>query len=293
MEPYYEYTFKAHDYPIKVWQGQMFGFPPHWHEEIEILLVTEGQGDVYIRNDLYTLNTGDMMIIGRKEIHRYVECAHFHHILMKFHMNLLESLHYDTHEYQQLMMVFSHSLIINDQYNQDFRQKLKSILATLLMEYEQMKKGYKYAILSSMYQLMTCLLREEQLQLSMEQVHKKYQPHPVIEYVIHHVEKHYHEALSLEEIIQLVHLSKNYFTRLFKKYTGMTFKHFVTMIRLQRARECLSETDDTVVDIAYLTGFNSVKTFNRVFHTYMGCSPSIYRKRINEKDSIINEKSKG
>ncbi len=108
---------------------------------------------------------------------------------------------------------------------------------------------------------------------------------------MHHVEKkHYHEVLSLEEIIQVAHLSKNYFTRLFKTYTGMTFKQFVTMIRLQKSRECLEETDDTIVDIAYLSGFNSVKTFNRVFHKHMGCSPSTYRKCISEKNSVINEK---
>lgn len=66
MEPYYEYNFKEYDYPIKVWQGQTFGFPPHWHEEMEIILVVEGQADVYIRNDPYTLYEGDIMIIGRK-----------------------------------------------------------------------------------------------------------------------------------------------------------------------------------------------------------------------------------
>lgn len=290
MEPYYEYNFKEYDYPIKVWQGQTFGFPPHWHEEMEIILVVEGQADVYIRNDLYSLYEGDIMIIGRKDIHRYVESTHFHHILMKFHMNLLESLHYETQDYQELMLLFSHSIVIDRQYNQEFRRNIGRIIRVLLMEYEQKKKGYKYAILSEMYNLMTALLREDRLQRSMVQVHKKYQAHPVIEYVMHHVEKHYHEVLSLEEIIQVAHLSKNYFTRLFKTYTGMTFKQFVTMIRLQKSRECLAETDDTIVDIAYLSGFNSVKTFNRVFHKHMGCSPSTYRKCISEKNSGINEK---
>ncbi len=173
MEPYYEYNFKEYDYPIKVWQGQTFGFPPHWHEEMEIILVVEGQADVYIRNDPYTLYEGDIMIIGRKDIHRYVESTHFHHILMKFHMNLLESLHYETQDYQELMLLFSHSIVIDRQYNQEFRRNIGRIIRVLLMEYEQKKKGYKYAILSEMYNLMTALLREDRLQRSMVQVHKK------------------------------------------------------------------------------------------------------------------------
>lgn len=93
---------------------------------------------------------------------------------MKFHMNLLESLHYETQDYQELMLLFSHSIVIDRQYNQEFRRNIGRIIRVLLMEYEQKKKkGYKYAILSEMYNLMTALLREDRLQRSMVQVHKK------------------------------------------------------------------------------------------------------------------------
>ena len=101
------------------------------------------------------------------------------------------------------------------------------------------------------------------------------------------MENHYHENITLEIIADKANLSKSYFTKLFKDNAGMTFNNYLTLFRLQKARELLIASEENIADIVYQCGFNSVKTFNRVFNKHMGYSPSQYRKVIFEKNKII------
>ncbi|GHT87980.1 hypothetical protein FACS1894137_15920 [Spirochaetia bacterium] len=72
-------------------------------------------------------------------------------------------------------------------------------------------------------------------------------------------------------------LSKFHFTRFFKEQTGQSFHAYLSMVRVSHAVENLIKTDISITDIAYQCGFSSLKTFNRVFKTYTGKSPSQYR----------------
>ncbi len=61
----------------------------------------------------------------------------------------------------------------------------------------------------------------------------------------------------------------------------MTFGRFLSSFRVKVAEKYLLEEDLTVTDIAFKCGFNSIKTFNRVFKIIKGCTPTEIRKRNN------------
>jgi AraC-like DNA-binding protein len=82
---------------------------------------------------------------------------------------------------------------------------------------------------------------------------------------------------TLEDAARGAGLSKYHFSRYLKEQTGQGFHDHLTRIRLRQAEKELVESDRPVTDIAYLCGFQSLTTFNRLFRAYTGACPSVYR----------------
>jgi len=82
--------------------------------------------------------------------------------------------------------------------------------------------------------------------------------------------------LTVPELSKLVHLSPNYFARLFKDMVGLTPNQYMNQLRLDKAQELLRETPMTVTDIAASVGFE-LHYFSRQYKMYTGFSPRDYR----------------
>lgn len=90
--------------------------------------------------------------------------------------------------------------------------------------------------------------------------------------------------LSLKEISQELDLNPAYLSRAFSKYfENQSFGEYVRKLRIEKAIELLHDSQHSLTDIAYLTGFSDQSHFTRIFKKQMGESPSAYRKRLKEK----------
>jgi len=96
--------------------------------------------------------------------------------------------------------------------------------------------------------------------------------------VFQYVDKYYQTNIDLESISKVAGFSKYYFTRFFKENTGVTFIDYLNNFRITKAEWHLMEEKDSITEVAYKAGFNSVKTFNRVFKKSKGCAPMEYRR---------------
>jgi AraC-like DNA-binding protein len=97
------------------------------------------------------------------------------------------------------------------------------------------------------------------------------------------------EDLSHLEMARLAHMAPAAFSRLFRKTTRKTFTQFVTEVRLGHACRLLRESDKTVAEIAFQSGFNSLANFNRRFRHHHHCGPREYRAAA---DSCVNQGAK-
>ncbi len=84
-------------------------------------------------------------------------------------------------------------------------------------------------------------------------------------------------AVSNKELAQRVHLSPCYFSKLFKKQTGLTFTEYRRRARVETAKRLLLDPHRRVSEVAFQAGFDSIPYFNRVFRRFVACSPSEYR----------------
>ena len=89
------------------------------------------------------------------------------------------------------------------------------------------------------------------------------------------------EELSLAEVAKQAGMSPFYFCKMFKKITGVNFAHYVSGIRVEKAKNLLLNPNYRISEIAYEIGFQSLTHFNRVFKKIAGQSPTEYRRHLS------------
>lgn len=98
-----------------------------------------------------------------------------------------------------------------------------------------------------------------------------------------YIHKSYGEKLTLENIASHFAMSKNYLCRLFKDSAGCTLWDYLTMIRIEHAKELLEKTAKGTGEIAMSVGYDNQGYFSSVFKKKTGTSPKQYRDKISNK----------
>lgn len=102
--------------------------------------------------------------------------------------------------------------------------------------------------------------------------------------VKNYIYQHYAEDLSLETLAEKVYLSSGYLSFIFKKETGMNLNRFIRVVRMEKAKELLCNSNMKVAQVSEQVGIPNVSYFCRSFREYYGSSPESYRKGTGEED---------
>jgi len=94
------------------------------------------------------------------------------------------------------------------------------------------------------------------------------------------VQSNLSDRLRLEDAARHVSLSRTYFCKVFRATTRMPFTEYVARVRVEKAKDLLSDPRLQITEVAGAAGFNSISQFNRLFHRHTGGSPSDYRARL-------------
>lgn len=102
----------------------------------------------------------------------------------------------------------------------------------------------------------------------------------VVRSIKEYILQNYRTEISLTDLADTVYLSKEHLSRLFKKETGQNLFAYIMDLKLQEARRLLTETDNTIDDIAFSLGFHDGNYFSKVFKKNIGTAPGNYRKQF-------------
>lgn len=108
------------------------------------------------------------------------------------------------------------------------------------------------------------------------------EPERMIDRVINDIRNHYTEDIQLTTLATKYSVSIARLSTDIKKKIGMTFSDYITQLRIQRAKELLSDESMSVGEIAEIVGYNDYFYFIKVFKKVQGISPSKYRKTLQE-----------
>lgn len=101
--------------------------------------------------------------------------------------------------------------------------------------------------------------------------------------LINYIDANYSKDLKMEELLNVVPLSRRSIEVRFKKATGQTIYQYLLGVRVEHFAYLLSTSDRPYIDIACEVGFRDITNVSRTFRKYKGCTPLEYRKLTNGK----------
>jgi len=281
MRGSFEKTVLEPDFPFRLFLNDgLDSTPHHWHEDIEIIYLVEGSVKVGIGNDLYHLKRRDILIIGPGEVHFFLkEMRPSNRAVIQFRMSIYDAFLSGSKDIRTIRPMFTHSKYLTP--GTELHSLMEKQIQQLINENTASKEGYKLIMKARLYDLAGILIRympkgEYSAKDESHQMERLQKLNKVFQYV----DKYYQSNIDLHEISMVAGFSQYYFTRFFKENTGVTFVEYLNNFRITKAEWHLMEETDSITEVAFKSGFNSVKTFNRVFKQLKGCAPMEYRKTI-------------
>ena len=251
----------------------------HWHSYGEILLVGPGKTNIYkVNQDTYDLVEGDFVLIWPMEMHAIVDADREHSLVIQFSnefMNSMFDLRRIMHFYRNLhvLCINSHPKLVAELT--EITSKMKEIFFS-----ETADRELRCCMLLMEFMLKLDEHRDEFAPEIEPGAHNEYTDDVmrrmirITDYIKNNLTA---DDLSQGAMAEKVGISRDYFSRIFKNVTGMNYTKWLNMIRLERATELLSHKTMTLTEIAMLSGFQSISSFNRVFHDEKGMAPGEYR----------------
>ena len=137
---------------------------------------------------------------------------------------------------------------------------------------------------------MSCLLGEKKIGVFWDDL--KVQHHGAdndfIEFAMEYVKKNISKNILRSEVAQAVHMNEDYFSRVFKIRTGVTFKDYVLIEKIKTAQFLLANTRLSIGIIASKVGYDNFSHFSKMFKKMINQTPQEYR-RDHCQDSGISQ----
>ncbi|MBR2441722.1 MAG: helix-turn-helix transcriptional regulator [Clostridia bacterium] len=238
---------------------------PHSHPHLEITYVRDGLGYIKFQNDTVELRKGMLLIINSNVLH-FEESDN---------NNALE-LYYLNHSSLNFNFADDYLIIPADAFTIPLGHFFK-IIETTTIE----KKVNWLKIISNLIEIISIdIVRFTNLKDNRAAIrHSKVYP------VVKYINEHYNQDISMDELADLVYMSKSNLFRTFKKEHGITPQQYLIKARMSAALFLLNNLDLSINKIATMLNFSEPSSFIRAFKAFQGCTP--YQYRLNNKQALL------
>ena len=246
---------------------------PHIHSSLEMLYVTEGSYSVMVDDTPYSIEKGDLILFRSDTVHTVVakESENNTYYVIKIPPTFFISLSggefgvkYGMHfafNRKEYKCLWTRSELENSE--------MQHILAIMEKEFNSPDYASELVIKLKIMELITAILR----QCHTEDTHIDTRSASLVYSVMSYVQKNYAEDIDEKELSRNFGMSYSYFSRTFKKVTGISFKNYLNRVRISNAERLLFSTGNAVSEIAIACGYNSISYFISVYRSMMGITP--------------------
>ena len=253
----------------------------HEHDFLELVYVLEGKAEHTVNDVKMTIARGDYFIIdyGTKHKYKRISQGTFKIMNCMFSPMVIDPSLKNCRRFKELinhyLINFDSNLLNSNPTNYVYHDKngdIYKLLTRMNKEYTAKKIGYQEVMRGQFIELLINIIRN----ITIEDT--DVYDNNIVQYILKHVQKHYAEKISLQEIATKYNYSLNNASRIFKEKTGVSFQDYVQSVRIKESCRLLLHTSDTIPIIAQSVGYGDIKFFNQLFKRHLGISPSEYRK---------------
>lgn len=269
-------AYNAPDFPVKCVDGDLSHFYDyaagcHWHSDFEILLANDGDIDYFVNGQVVHIPQGKAVFVNANRLHygfsrQKRECLY---TCLVFHPDIFGSPSMATARYVRQFTGDNRPdyLLLTEENTLELIRKIYRLY--------QEKPGWFELEVMSCISALICRLRTE-LDLSREQ--ELDAGWLALRQMVGYLQLHYERVIRLEEIAAAGAVCRSKCCRLFREKLNTTPMAYLNRYRLEKAREMLLTTPDSITKIANRCGFDNPSYFTEMFRKTYGETPRMVRQ---------------
>lgn len=270
----------------KTYQTPHFEVPWHQHIEYELILFTQGDGLSFIGNYAGEFQTGDIFFIGKNVPHTFQkrrDDMFTSAVVIQFREDFWGEAFINLPEAREIKELFE----ISAQGLQLLGES-KHLLGKIIREMDGLIGFLRIIKLCECLHLIAG--QKEYTRLSTQQVELiNAKDRERIDKVFRYTIDTFQQRITLADVAEVAGMSVPAFCNYFKKSTKKTYVDFLNEIRVGYACKLLVDTDMSIVNICYESGYNTLANFNKQFMKVKQITPSKYRKAFVSGNQEVNE----
>ena len=257
-----------------------FDFPIHFHPEYELNFILNAPNAVRLVGNYQGLIGGaELVLVGPNVKHGWTNGAcsskQIHEVTIQFHRDLFQERFLERNMMQSIREMLTNSVrgilfseqTINEVAGQIMGLSQKDGLEAFL---DLLKILYQLSLSKDLKILCAEVLNTSD-SVTNEQLKK----------LFGYIELRYNEKILFKDVARYLNMTESTLSRLIKKSIGKSFVNFLNDYRIGFASRWLTETNQSVSEVADRCGFYNISNFNRIFKKSKGCTPVEYRKNFS------------
>lgn len=241
----------------------------HFHEEIEIIHITEGQAEIFIDGKKYVASSGDSVFVSPMVSHRMcVMRGKFAYYCICFDGKLLggsEEANAVAEGSKKLPPIMRNSVVA---------ESVKNIAELFGGE----KKGRSYSAIGELYRIFGEIISANLLEDAADSSDGKFALA-----IFKYIKGKFFEQITSGDCAEYFYIDQSSFCRKFKKCFGTTFSDYLCSYRLERARQMLDDKTLSVSQVSDAAGFASTSYFIKKYRQAYGITP---KRAMNKEKNI-------
>lgn len=275
-------------FPFAVYHGRipewLEGFPLHWHNEFEIILVTYGSGLIFLQGKKITVKKDDIILIPPGEIHSIQqngkEFMAYYNII--FSLSLLDEnpesfcSRFYFSKFTDGSRLKNYHLEKDSQENAAIFPLVNELASFWEKDFSDSALLIKARIFEIMHRISKNVEPISQNSSSANKIKR-------LKKILSFIQENFEHRISIEEAASICSLSESRFMQMFHQETGMSFIQYLNDFRLESCAAQLKRTSKSVTEIAFENGFDNISYFIRQFKKKYSCTPLSFRRSCKTK----------
>ncbi len=249
-----------------IFRSRSLDWPAHIHEMAEIVSVHEGSADFYLNGEKYPLTRGDIAIVFPNQIHLYENSKDVRVTVFIIPIDKLISFGH----------IFNSKLPQVPVYRDD-EGYILNLIDSFMDVYYREQRRLSNEISMGFIQTLTGILFYKAAFIPQQSSDRKT---PVR--LLNYVNEHYMEQITLEDVAAALNVSTSLVKHIFNRRLHTTFTQYIQKKRIDYACDVFKSGICNVTETAFISGFNCIRSFSRVFTKYAGVSPKQYIMSLNK-----------
>ncbi len=271
------------EFPITYFHDELAALPDcagplHWHPDFEIATALRGVLDYQVGEHHIILEAGDSIFVNGNILHGIKQLSGDIPDPMP---NIVFSGTFVAPEISTIYQKYIQPIVQCDslpfvvfRHNNCFHDKINCLIKDIYRHMQEKKACYELSVqrnISSIFEFLSCNFDDlPKTEATRIQINNQIRLQKMLSYIY----KNYAEPVTLEDIARAADVSRSEAGRCFQTYMGCSPIDALIQYRLQTAHQLLSERAQTLQQISYACGFNSVNYFSRQFKKRYGYAPS-------------------